>query len=171
MINGFSKGITDFNELLSLMKKPEVQSIVNKGKQYFMVYLGLMQFMALCKTYTGKNYKGEDICFYDEREWRMFSYDFAPFNWVYDTTANDFEAEREMKNKELEKNKLLQFCIKSDDIGKIISHIIVPTDDDILEIIKFITNSKTIFGHGVSKDTKQLIISRVTSFERIEKDY
>lgn len=170
-IDDVSEGITDLNDISSLLKKPDVQSIVNKGKQYIKVYFSLMQFMALCKTYTGKNYKGEDICFYDEREWRIFMYDWGTTKWVYNTTSSDFEKIRHVRNKDLEKGKFFQNTICPDDVDRIISHIIVPSEKDVPDIIKEIIKSRTIFGHHMSMEKKRLIISRVTSFERIEKDY
>lgn len=170
-VDDISEGITDLNDLWSLIKKPDVQSVVNKGMQYFKVYFSLMQYMALCKTYTGKNYKGEDVCFYDEREWRVFFYDWGKTKWVYDTTSSDFEKIRHMRNKDLEKIKFFQNMICPDDVDRIISHIIVPSEKDVPDIIKEIIKSPTIFGHHMSMEKKRLIISRVTSFERIEKDY
>lgn len=166
-----SEGITDLSDLWSLIKKPDVQPIVNKGMQYFKVYFSLMQYMALCKTYNGKNYKGEDVCFYDEREWRVFFYDLGKTKWVYDTTSSDFEKIRHVRNKDLEKIKFFQTIIRPDDVDRIISHIIVPSEKDVPDIIKEIIKSRTIFGHHMSMEKKRLIISRVTSFERIEKDY
>ena len=170
-IKGISKECVSLNDYFTALKDPLVQMIVEKEYHQLMLNLSLMHFMALCKLYSGKNYKGEDVCYYDEREWRMFLYDMKQFKWVYDTTSGEFEKVRAKKNKSLEKKKISQVLIQPESVGKIISHIIVPTDDDIPEIIKEIMKSPTIFGHKLSIEAKQLIISKVTSFERIEKDY
>lgn len=161
----------NLKDLRSAYKDPSLRDITNKSFRNARFFISLMHFIALCKPYTGKNYKGENVCYYDEREWRVFSYDIGPFRWVYNTTSDEFEKVRAEKNKKLEKTKTLQMLIQPDDVGKIISHIIVPTDDNVPEIIKEILNSPEIFGHNLSLDSKQLIISKVTSFERIEKDF
>lgn len=166
-----SEECTDIKEICAAFKDPSLKAIAQKKLRQTRLYISLIHFIALCKPYMGKNYKGEDICFYDEREWRVFSYDIAPFKWVYDTTSDEFEKVRAQKNKKLEKQKIFQLWIQPEAIGKIISHIIVPTDDDIPEIISEIIKSEKIFGHKLPKETKQLLISKVTSFERIEKDY
>lgn len=170
-VNSVSHKVDDINGLREALNSPSIKATINKGKQYVTTFISLMYFMALCKSYIGKNYKGEDVCFYDEREWRVFSYDLGSTQWVYDTTASDFEKIRAEKNKKLEEQKFFQLLIQPEIIGKIISHIIVPTDDDVPDIIKEIMDSDTIFGHNVTDETKHLIISKVTSFERIEKDY
>lgn len=166
-----SEECKDIRDLMNAFKDPFFKEIIDKNVRQTKLYLSLMHFMALCKSYTGKNYKGEDVCFYDEREWRVFSYDIGPFKWVYDTTSDEFEKDRATKNKQLEKTKFLQLYIQPEDVGKIISHIIVPTDKKVPEIIKEIMKSPKIFGHVLPTETKQLLISKVTSFERIEKDY
>ena len=165
-----SEECKNIKELMDAFKDPSFKEITYKNVRHTKLYLSLMHFMALCKPYTGKNYKGEDVCFYDEREWRVFSYDFGPFKWVYDTTSEEFEKDRAAKNKQLEKTKVLQLLIQPDDIVNIISHIIVSKDDDVPEIINEIMKSPKIFGHKLPKEKKQLLISKVTSFERIEKD-
>lgn len=166
-----SETCTDIKDICAAFKDPCFKEITKKSVRHTRLYLSLMHFMALCKPYNGKNYKGEDVCYYDEREWRVFSYDVGPFKWIYDTTCEEFEKVRSKKNMELERTKILQVLIQSEDIGKIISHIIVPTDKDVPEIIKEILSSPKLFGHNLPKDTKHLIISKVTSFERIEKDF
>ena len=93
------------------------------------------------------------------------------FKWVYDTTSDEFEKVRAEMNKKLERIKFFQLGIQPEDIVKIISHIIVSKDDDVPEIINEIMKSPKIFGHKLPKEKKQLLISKVTSFERIEKDY
>lgn len=170
-VNRVSENCTNIKEICAAFKNPTFKAITQKSVRHAKLAISLMHFMALCKSYTGKNYKGEDVCFYDEREWRLFSYDFGPFKWVYDTTSDEFEKVRATKNKQLEKTKFLQSYIQPDDIVKIISHIIVPKDDDVPEIISEIMKSPKIFGHKLPKEKKLLLISKVTSFERIEKDY
>lgn len=170
-IKSISDKVGDIHNLRKALNSPSIKTTLSKGKQYVTTYISLMYFMALCKSYIGTNYKGEKVCFYDEREWRVFSYDLGSTQWVYDTTASDFEKIRAEKNKKLEELKFFQLLIQPEIIGKIISHIIVPTDYDVPEMIKEIMDSDTIFGHNVTDETKHLIISKVTSFERIEKDY
>lgn len=169
--NMISEKCSDIKELCAAFKDPTFKEITQKSVRHAKLAISLMHFMALCKPYTGKNYKGEDVCFYDEREWRVFSYDVRPFKWVYDTTSDEFEKVRAEMNKKLEKTKFFQLGIQLDDVVRIISHIIVPKDDDVPEIISEIMKSPKIFGHKLPKEKKLLLISKVTSFERIEKDY
>jgi hypothetical protein len=38
-------------------------------------------------------------------------------------------------------------------------------------MIKFIRNTKTIFGNSITQEQKDIIISKITSFESIETNY
>lgn len=170
--NGFS------DELVEWVKKNNkyISKLIQKApSRYndisFELYNSLLHFIALCKHRSGKDYKGKDVCFYDEREWRVFRCQDELFPWEFDTTSKDFEPRRAAKNEELEEKGLFQEMITAEDVEKIISHIIVPKDRNIPTIIKEIMKSPTIFGHELPMEKKQLILSKVTSFERIEKDY
>ncbi len=164
-------GNISISDILDSLKDKNYLFRLNKRNQYSKLYLSLMYFMALCKPYIGMNYKGEDVCFYEEREWRVFAYDMNTTSWVYDTTSDEFEKSRKDYNEKMKQMGFFKKLISQDDVDKIISHLIVPKEENVPEIINEIMNSPTVFGHHVSEEKKQLIISRVTSFERIEKDY
>lgn len=170
-------------ELLKLVAKNDktnselMQSLQKQYKSFCSdLYNSSLRFIALCKSCEGKNFwekdpKKEDVCFYDEREWRAFTCDEEPFSWVFDTTFKKFEPQRAAMNKKIENKGKFQKMIKAEDVEKIISHIIVPKDENIPTIINEIMDSPTIFGHELPMEKRQLILSKVTSFERIEKDY
>ena len=101
---------------------------------------------------------GNDIekDFYDEREWRMV--------FPGKCTINEEQADY----------TYLQIC--NIDFS-MISHIIVEKESEINDMIKYIIESKTLFGCGdatsteITIDHKHYLISKITSFERIEQDY
>ena len=72
----------------------------------------------------------------------------------------------------LEENKNTYLTISTDRLLNVISHIIVKTNDDISQIIDLIMRSKQLFGcTNISEKERLRLISIITSFERIEKDY
>ena len=56
-------------------------------------------------------------------------------------------------------------------VSNVISHIIVETEKEVPDIISAILKLPTLFGYQQPEEKKQLLVSKVTSFERIEKDY
>ncbi|MCD0222033.1 hypothetical protein LPH68_20100, partial [Bacteroides sp. 1_1_30] len=62
--------------------------------------------------------------------------------------------------------------LKSTDLVNCINFIIVKKDQQIPSIIRLIRNSKSLFGcEEVTEEQRNLLISRVTSFETIENNY
>ena len=58
------------------------------------------------------------------------------------------------------------------DLVNCINFIIVKKDQEIPSIIRLIRNSKSLFGcEGATEEQRNLLISRVTSFETIENNY
>lgn len=117
------------------------------------------------------NKSGIMINNYDEREWRLVLPYGNPgsIEWDFHITQNDYE---NSKSKLLEENKNTYLTISTDRLLNVISHIIVKTDDDISQIIDLIMRSKQLFGcTNISEKKRLCLISKITSFERIEKDY
>ena len=81
-----------------------------------------------------------------------------------------FEEDKTELNKQLWK-KDDSLIILNKDICKSISFIVVRTDKQIEKMIKFIRNTKTIFGNSITQEEKDIIISKITSFEGIENNY
>lgn len=102
--------------------------------------------------------------FYDEREW-CYIPKFDYLNSKIKKIEND-EEYKEWRNKSDSKPLIeyleLDFC--HDDI----EHIIVKNHDDVIEIVNFI---KGINGKKISKINKELLLTKITSFEKLECDY
>lgn len=124
------------------------------------------------KPYSSEKNKS---CYYDEREWRAirpghcFSDDES--NWEVGIKLEDYERNKEKMNRSLEKSND-NFMRFSNIFSQVINHIVVNSEEEIPKIIETIMRSKTIFGtKDFTKEDKLLLVSKVTSFERIEKDY
>lgn len=75
-------------------------------------------------------------------------------------------------NKSLSGNTNAYVTLKSTDLVNCINFIIVKKDQQIPSIIRLIRNSKSLFGcEEVTEEQRNLLISRVTSFETIENNY
>lgn len=158
-----------------------IPELTKKAKQYMktaQVYYEfgytLEQLLRLTKPCIGKDKKGKMVSYYDEREWRVF--------WNYKKRERTVEAHYGLTREEFDKNKpewnkaiesdylTFEDCLPSD----VISHIIVPEVKDIPSIIGAIKRETHILGKEISLfdfDIRDVLISKVTSFERIEKDY
>ena len=135
----------------------------------------LLYSYAFSKLYsTEKNEKS--INNYDECEWRyIFPYSTDKDNnaemWKLDIDKIKFEEDKTELNKQLWKKGNSRIIIPDKDICKSISFIVVRTDKQIEKMIKFIRNTKTIFGNRITQKEKDIIISKITSFESIETNY
>ena len=75
-------------------------------------------------------------------------------------------------NEELSSNKENYITIPKEFLGSIITHIVTHTEQEIPQLIEWIINSEMLFGcEEISMDERLLLVSRVTSFERISLDY
>lgn len=158
-----------------------IPELAKKAKQYMKNAQGyyefgytLEQLLRLTKPCTGKDKKGEMVSFYDEREWRVF------WNYKkrektvdahYGLTREEFDKNRPEWNKVIKSDYLtFEDCLPSD----VISHIIVPEEKDVPVLISAIKRETRILGKKIELfdfDIKDLLISKVTSFERIENDF
>lgn len=130
--------------------------------------------LGYCKPYGYKNNKNKYICNYDEREWRAIIHDRIDerTNWVWDLYKDDFDSNRESLNKRIETCEDGFITILEGFQYHAITHIIVKTDEEVRSMIQLIMNSKSLFGeNNISYEERLILVSKVTSFERIEKDY
>ena len=130
--------------------------------------------LGYCKPYGYKNSKNKYICNYDEREWRAIIHDGINerTNWVWDVYKDDFESNKNMWNEEIETCEDAFITIPEGFQYHAITHIIVKTDNEIRALIKLIMNSKFLFReNNISDEERLILVSKLTSFERIEKDY
>lgn len=139
----------------------------------------LNQLIGNTKPYNGI-VKGEDYCYYNEREWRiLIPYDYSEqTKWYWNLSEEDFAAKKDEINKILHSSEYAYrgFTTDIDDeesFMQFITHIVVDTEANIPELVEFILNEEQpLFGYQrVSKRIRNFLVSRITSFERIENDY
>lgn len=113
-------------------------------------------------------------CYYDEREWRAFWPDGMndETSWKWGITFEDYLSSRNGWNKDLTSDKTNYITIPEGFLYKGITHIVVKSDSQIQKMIDLIMKSKTIFGQtNVSQKERLILVSKVTSLERIAQDY
>lgn len=169
----------EFLKGIESASKDNVVELAGKAKKYIdilQIYheLGftIEQLVRLTKSCTGENEEN----FYDEREWRVF-WDYKQRERTitrdvhYGLTREEFDKHSPEWNKTIESDYLtFENCQPSE----VISHIIVPEEKDVPTIIGAIKSETHILGKEVSLfdfDIRDLLISKVTSFERIENDF
>jgi len=142
-------------------------------QQQFDTNFYVKTLLGLSKPYGYKNSKNKYICNYDEREWRLIIHDGInkKTNWEWNFNKDEFDSNRECLNKRIEKCKDGFLTIPEGFQYYAITHIIVNTDKEIRSMIQLIMKSKLLFGENISYEERLILVSKVTSFERIEKDY
>lgn len=121
-----------------------------------------------------KDRKINNVSYYDEREWRAILPDDEDIaEWKWDIDKKYFDLHKKEWNYSLDKNKEYgHIILTSELLNDAITHIIVDTDKRIPDVINYIMKTKTIFGvSDISLEQRLLLISKITSFERINKDY
>lgn len=112
--------------------------------------------------------------YYNEREWRVCLNDNDGQNdeWKWGITKQEYEEKRKEWNSSFIKDFDSHLTLFEDDIRGGITHIVVPSEGKVNEMIDFILNTSKIFGYpDVCKETRHYLISKITSFERIALDY
>lgn len=124
--------------------------------------------------------KGKLVTCYNEREWRVVLPDRGETKWGWKLEATE---SKEGYNKKLHSidDAYLSFvmddCKEAHEIierylSKLITHIIVKKEAQVEKLVDYIMNeSNKIFGYNVSSDLRKRLISRVSSFQRLSKDY
>lgn len=139
----------------------------------------LNQLIGNTKPYNG-TVNGKDYCFYNEREWRiLIPFDYSEdTKWYWNLSEEEFAVKKDEINKILHSSEYAYRGFTTDidneeNFMQFITHIVVDTEANIPELVEFILNEEQpLFGYPkVSKRIRNFLISRITSFERIEKDY
>ena len=99
--------------------------------------------------------------------------------WHWGISSNDDEVSklREKLNSELHKSEFAYVGLTEDLDESIlldfITHIFVKSEFEIPEMVDFILNeNQSIFGYNnLSKRCRHLLVSKISSFERINKDF
>lgn len=133
------------------------------------LYMDTVAFSTYLKKYEGnkwnaKNFDGEVVRFYDEREWRYVpSYkDVLKVKNEFFLTQQEFLDERDKHNEYLKNNFQLKFNPHD------IKYIIVKDEDDVLRIQDKI---RKIFGNSTGYDQVQLLESRIITMKQILEDF
>lgn len=139
----------------------------------------LNQLIGNTKPYNG-TVNRKDYCFYNEREWRiLIPFDYSEdTKWYWNLSEEEFAVKKDEINKILHSSEYAYRGFTTDidneeDFMQFITHIVVDTEANIPELVEFILNEEQpLFGYPkVSKRIRNFLVSRITSFERIEKDY
>lgn len=111
--------------------------------------------------------------YYDEREWRALLPDDEDIaEWIWDISKNYYKKNKTSWNNSMEKNEYGYIKLNSETLDDTITHIIVDTNKRIPVMINFIMKSKQIFGvNHITYKQRLLLVSKITSFERINQDY
>lgn len=155
----------DFSERI-LGKEPHAELINYEDSLSYCVSERIKEEMLLAYV---KPYSYGKRIFYDEREWRITADSFEKGKeWLWKIKVKDFNAIRGEKNKSLWESGNVYYKVNAlEDI----THIIVQNEDEKKEIINYISNMDEIMGHELSDDEKSFLLTKITSFERIKKDY
>lgn len=141
----------------------------------------LCNILGLYKPLEGEDFKHKQRRrFYDENEWRCIYLDNvnSKTNWLWNLPTDYATAESAINdvNSKLHKSKFAYLPYEEDKehcLRYMINHIIVNNDKEIDEIINTIRKSRKLFGISLplKSSLRDWLLTRVTSFERIENDY
>ncbi len=123
--------------------------------------------LGFTKPYSGI-VKKRDVTFYNEREWRFVIpegtvIDDTPCKWLneneYDQWRGDYKKPK----------KLFNTVLPID--SSYVTHLIVNQENSIPSLINYIWKSKYLLGVTIEDEQKRMLISRITSFQRIKRDF
>lgn len=128
------------------------------------------------KPLYGKNKKGDYQFFDIENEWRMVWPDNDADEYKlrrYYRTKEDFDCNKDLLN-DLLWNSNYGYLKIPKGLFDMINFIAVSNEAERQHLISFILSSPKLFGYELSdsdKETRYHLLSKITSFERIENDY
>lgn len=174
------RSIGDFYKLLK--NKDFLQKSIEKKNQGMCIEdLARNEIFPMIETRFLSNFllglvkpiEDETSYYYDEREWRLFlpenTYD---INWIWGITKEEHEQNRDSWNIELEEHDDGFIKIPWECYDEYITHIVVSKDEEVDSLIELIMESDNILGYENDVDYSRMkLISKITSFERIEKDF
>ena len=125
-------------------------------------------------------HQGNFVKCYNEREWRVVLPDRDNHRWGW--ILHDGES-KEAYNKKLHQQDdiFLSFMVDDDDnshkiieetLPRFITHIVVDKESEVGHIVDYILDqSNSIFGYKLSLELRKLLVSKISSFERLSDDY
>lgn len=157
-------------EILSALPELLRNELLQRANECFYSFV----LASFYKPIYGKDSKGIERNFYEEREWRMVfpSLDKTPLEWVKACTRTEFMKLRNQLNMCVSTYEDAYITIPTN-CWDAISHIVVRYEYQRDSLIKFIMNSNKLFGVKVDKNDKLKlkIISKISSFEKTVNDY
>ena len=173
----------DFDKFLECLANHTLtisEALVNFPKEVRDIYeyviecrAAITKILSLTKPTYGENVDGKKQSFYDEHEWRAIFPNLhnSPFEWHVGCYRSEFKTIRDSLNTDLNDENDAFITIPGDWFNQI-AHINVPKEKDIPAISNYIMHSDRLFGHTDIEMYQRIhLISKITSFERIENDY
>lgn len=144
------------------------QSQISNTDDFFLfynIYNLNLNSLAYSKPFFGKDKEGKTTINYDENEWRNIIPLQIPNNWLWG--IEDYNAWRGDVKKPKPKSVFepLKFTVND------ISFILLQLENQIPDIINFISKLNSLAGTIISEDEKRILMSKIISFERIKKDF
>ncbi len=123
--------------------------------------------LGFTKPYSGI-VKKRNVTFFNEREWRFvipeeMIIDNVPCRWLNENEYNQWRGDSKQPKKLF--NTILPIG------ASYVTHLIVNQENSIPSLIDYIWKSKYLFGDTVEDEQKRMLISRITSFQRIKRDF
>lgn len=140
----------------------------------------LLYTLAFSKLYSfievNKGKRSEYVN-YDEREWRCVPYfksyeDDYKLKWIPDISKADYSLKKKSLQETLHKEDEAYLTFKPEEICAAINFIVVKYKRQIPNLISWIMKANKLFGtSNISKELKQQLITKITSFEDIENNF
>lgn len=127
--------------------------------------------LGFTKPYSGDGKNGKKIIFYNEREWRFvipeglgIEIEGKECKWLNEKEYNEWRGDKNLPKKLF--NAILPIGIEY------VTHLIVERESTIDLLINYIWESKYLLGQNVEDESKKrILISKITSFQRIRQDF
>ncbi|MCH5235889.1 MAG: hypothetical protein J1E16_11395 [Muribaculaceae bacterium] len=168
-LNQLCDNIYDYDKVSEAIEIVEPSS-----SEHYLRYIENQKTLYFLLGYSKTTFSGSkpnNFDNYNEREWRIIPlYSPKNANWEVDITEAKYSKIRNLLNDKA------PFLIIYPSHYFAINYIMVNKEDEIEEITDFILSSKTIFGGNLGftkRDMKKRysLLSKLISFERIEKDF
>ena len=169
--NQITDGKTVIDGAAALAKDDKARAFIRQDSGFIKLKCFTSQVLAVTKPLLSS--KG--AANYDDREWRSYT-----LNGLNGDDWGKWEIMERGKHKErksqlddiLTNEKKAYIRVKSSIIPKVISYIIVSRENERKMIIEYLSDtSKMVFGKSLTENQRMSLISKITSFERIGKDF
>lgn len=120
---------------------------------------------AFTKPYYGKTKEGKEIVNYDENEWRYIIPLQTPNNWLWGD--DNYKTWRGDVKKTKPKSVFEPLKFKVNDI----TFILLQFENQIPDLVNYISNLNTLAGDDISQEDKNILMTKIFSFDRIKKDF